>query len=199
MTTPNEARRQRIDELRRKIAEVTGEELISGMMPDCPPELEERFLERVLAFEMIEPTPLFDQLIERGVELPEPRDLSDEQIAEKLHELFGALAQLGVYVTSTDHLDDRALYEILWRDTLRVPEMTDPDDPTLACMIDLIMGFSEQDIATWLSYYASDQDRDAWQADFPDLDLPPKKKRVCDRDRTLPIWQPSAPQAPSED
>ncbi len=52
--------------------------------------------------------------------------------------------------------------------------------------IDLIGGCSEQDIGTYLTYYADEETREQWSKDFPDDPMPEKKAKPFDRDRFLP-------------
>ena len=66
-------------------------------------------------------TVLFDRLDASGVALRAPEDLDESQITAKLWEIIGALAALGVYLHSTDHLSDRQLYCYLWGTALRDP------------------------------------------------------------------------------
>jgi len=42
----------RIAKLKRQIEEASGEKPVFGVAPDCPPEVEEAFLRRVLAYEL---------------------------------------------------------------------------------------------------------------------------------------------------
>ncbi len=184
------AQDERIAALQRQIEEAVGEQVIHGSSPDCPPDIHEKFLEHVLAFEQIGATPLFEQLVEADVQLPAPQELADADLPSKLLQIFEELARLGVYVQSTDHLSDRELYEHLWHDTLREPETTMPGNPCITCVIDLISTGSEENVQIWLTYYASEDDRLAWQADFPENALPQPRKLPHDRDRTLPQWPP---------
>ncbi len=188
---PAQSQQERIASLQRRISEAVGEEVLHGVSPDCPPDIHEKFLEQVLAFEQIEPTPLFEQLVDAEVQLPHPRDLSDAELPIKLRQIFEELARLGVYVQSTDHLSDRDLYEHLWNDTLREPETTMPGNPGVTCVIDLICTGSEEHVQIWLTYYASEDDRSAWQSEFPEDALPDAKRLPYDRDRTLPQWPPA--------
>ncbi len=185
--------RDRIAALRRKIVEAAGERALWGVSSDCPADVEEQFLQQVLAIEQVGATPLFDQLVQAGVALPPSSELSDPQLDSTLRRVFEVLAGFGVYVTSTDHLSDRDLYDLLWHDTLRQPETTVPENPNITCMIDLTSTGSEEHIQLWLTYYATEEDREAWQADFPSDPLPAKKRRPHDRDRTLPHWPPHSP------
>ena len=56
------------------------------------------------------------------------------------------MARLGRYLSSTDHLSDRELYERLWTDILREPTSVCPDDPSMSCHIDLLGGCSDEDL-----------------------------------------------------
>ena len=70
-------RETRIENFRRQIEETTGEEIISFGSEDCPLELEEKFLEYMLAFEQGEHSPLFDTLVNGNLTLPSPNELDD--------------------------------------------------------------------------------------------------------------------------
>jgi hypothetical protein len=81
----------RIQELRQKIREVTGEEPAFGGSTDYPPEIEEAFLESVLAFETAPKRNLFELLTETGMDLPCPTRLIDGELTAKLREVIRAL------------------------------------------------------------------------------------------------------------
>ena len=67
----------------------------------------------------------FEQLIARGVELPEPDTIPDDRINSKLWDVIRALADIRVFLDYTDHLSDRELYHRLWHRVLNqeVPAM----------------------------------------------------------------------------
>ena len=177
------ARRKRIAELKRQIRAVAGPVAFGG---DCPPEIEERFLEHVLAFERQAPEPLFDRLVQAGVPLPPPDDVPDHALADTLWAVIHALALLGAYLECTDHLSDRELYRHLWDEALREPMVLLPHDPTFSLHLDVLGSGSEANVATYLRYYADETTRARWAQDFPQCAVPPHEDPPYDRDRFLP-------------
>ena len=111
-------RQARIEELKQKIRDATGENPVFGTMNDCPPEVEEAFLKSVLAYEIAPKKPLMEALVESGATLPAPEDLSDTELSRKLWEVIHGLLALRVSIGNTDHLCDRALYTLLYNETL---------------------------------------------------------------------------------
>jgi hypothetical protein len=61
----------------------------------------------------------FQQLADAGLELSAPEAMDDATLLSQLWEVFDALADIGVFVTSTNHLSDRDLYTVLWQRVLR--------------------------------------------------------------------------------
>jgi hypothetical protein len=158
----------------------------SWVSPDCPPEVAEQFWRRVRAMEQDDDTVLFDRLDSSGIALPAPDDLDESRLTAKLWEIIGALAALGVYLHSTDHLSDRQLYSHLWSIALRQPVTIVPDDFAFAYHIDIIGSGSEEDTQLYLKHYADDLDRQSWAADFPDLAMPDAVPAPFSRDDRLP-------------
>ncbi|HWQ92479.1 MAG TPA: hypothetical protein VN673_12475, partial [Clostridia bacterium] len=60
----------RIEKLKQEIETIAGEPVISGASPDCPPELQEAFLENILALETHGFERPFDVLVSSGFSLP---------------------------------------------------------------------------------------------------------------------------------
>jgi hypothetical protein len=177
-------RQQRIDELRKKLEKYHPVE--TYVSPECPAEIEEKFLQNILAFEDAPPIVLFDELARGGVEMPPSRALGDVEVHGKLWEVIQAMTLLGCYLHSTDHLSDRELYELLWSELLREPTTLLPEDPNFACQIDIIGGFSEEDIRIYLRHYADEEARRDWAREFPEYEIPPHEEPPYDRDRYLP-------------
>jgi hypothetical protein len=172
---------ERSKQLREKIESMGG---IVGMGSGLPPELEEKFLEHVLACEAEEEgPPLLDHLTAAGVDVPQPDQIDDAALGAKLHEVFEALARLRVYLRSTDHLSDRELYRYLCEEMLVQPTSIS-SAPDSFWHFDVIGSGSDEDVAIYLRYYADSEERRRWAADFPDLPIP--ESPPFDRDRRLP-------------
>lgn len=129
----------------------------------------------------------YERLLELGTELPAPSSLSERELTAKLWELIGRLAGLGIYLTHTDHLSDRELYYELWTEVLREETPNSYDDVEDGCwVVDLVGRGSNDEILTWLSYYASERERLAWMSEFPDEGEVPRAEPPFERDRLLP-------------
>jgi len=179
-------RQQHIEELREKLKRLPGGLLSLGFSEDCPPEIEEKFLEHVLAFEQAAEVPLFNELVKRGVQLPAPAELDDAQLGAKLWEVIQAMASLGAYLYNTDHLSDRELYHCLWTEILPEPTTLMPQNPNFSQHIDIVGTGSEEHLQLYLQYYADDKTRQEWAKKWPDLIIPAHETPPHDRDRYLP-------------
>lgn len=147
----------------------------------------EEFVRRLEASENPERAPL-DVLRELGLEIPPEESLSDADLPSKLMEMIEGAAELGIVFQSTDHLSDRELYRLLTTETLVEP-MLPAEDDALAdsfIFIDILGGWSAEDMQVYLRYYADEETRAEWAKDDPELVLPPREKPPYDRDRTLP-------------
>jgi|HubBroStandDraft_4_1064222.scaffolds.fasta_scaffold217787_1 hypothetical protein len=183
---PNELDRQtRRTKKKAKREQRAGNQPHSWQAEYCPPDLAEKFWDQLEALDQSPQSTHFKQLGERGIALPSPVALTDEQIHAKLWEVIKALADMNVFVCSTNHLNDRELYERLWSDVLHEWTM-DADLPDMTCHLDMVGSGSDHDIAAWLRYYAGPDDRERWQKDFPGHALPPRAKAPFNRDRQLP-------------
>jgi hypothetical protein len=153
---------------------------------DCPPDLAGSFWQYVLDFERAPLTTNFEQLLAAGIELPPAEAMSDADLTAKLWEVIAALARLRVFLSSTNHLSDRELYEDLWSDLLReaVPDL--PRDANTSCHLDILGACSEEDMYLRFKYYASEEERRDWLADFPEDEMPAHEDPPFDRDRLLP-------------
>ncbi|HXH92721.1 MAG TPA: hypothetical protein VNN25_14155 [Thermoanaerobaculia bacterium] len=126
-----------------------------------------------------------DVLRDRGVSIPDERDLDDGTLHARLWELINAMAATGVFVESTNHLSDRELYRYLVKDALR--EETILPTPGSGGGWHLSpLGDSDEDTEIYLRYFADDKTREHWHRDFG-VTLPPKGKPPFDRDRLLPV------------
>ena len=176
----------RINELKEEACELTGGEMHAWESADCPPDLAEGFWKHVVDFEKAPRTCHLLKLQEMGLDLPDPAEIADAEIAGKLRAIFETLATINVFFVSTDHLSDRELYTHLLEDSLREETVDMPPEAGFNCTYDLVSSGSEADIQTWLRYYADENDRRQWAKDFPDLVIPPHENLPYDRDRHLP-------------
>jgi hypothetical protein len=159
---------------------------LNWVSEECPPEVAAQFWLSVAAYEQAPWTTHFQELVDAGVELPAPESLDDRQLAAKLWEVIGALARMRVFISQTDHLSDRELYVLLWDDILREPIKSLPLDESSAWHIDFLSGGGEEDTRLYMKYYADEETRRCWLADFPEDELPPHEEPPYDRDRHLP-------------
>lgn len=184
--SPNVDQQIRINELREAAREVSSGGMAEWESSDCPPDLAEQFWSNVLAYESAEQTCHFIQLEDRGIELPAPGKLDDEQLTAKLWEIIHALAGMNVFLSQTDHWSDRELYEHLWHETLREITMDLPPNSGWNCHIDFLSTGSDEDNYLYLKYYADDEWRDQWRRDFPEDEIPLHVDPPHNRDAQLP-------------
>jgi hypothetical protein len=176
----------RIEKMKRELDEIGGGKMVSGSFGAVRSEMEEAFLEQVLAYERAEFDTDFNRLIHRGVALPPAAELDDASLSAKLEEVIRELVKLRCFLEDTDHLSDRELYEWLWSDGLREETADMSAMPGGAWHTSPIGGCSEEDMAIWLKYYADEKDRRLWHRDFPDDPMPEHESLPFDRDRHLP-------------
>ncbi|MGH9459446.1 MAG: hypothetical protein ACRD2J_17565 [Thermoanaerobaculia bacterium] len=181
----NAARSETIEELRTRVEQVCGPAIFSG---ETSEEIESEFLRQIIAFHEAEEheRPPLEVLREMGKVYASASRLDDAEVARELRRLVEDLAFLGIYLTSTDHLSDRELYEKLTGEMLLEPTTIIPDDPSFRTWLDPIGGFGEEDIQVYLRYYADEERRADWKRDSPDETLPPHETLPYDRDRFLP-------------
>jgi hypothetical protein len=180
------SRAEQIDILKQRLSEASGGHMVSWESESLPDEEREKFWHRVAAFEEGPFTTDFERLTSAGVELPEPESLDDAAVTAKLSEVIDRLARMSIFVSHTDHLNDRELYSHLWNSSLReeVPESSG-NDGGVTC-VDLLIDGSEASTRLYLRYYASESERQQWLEDEPDFDMPPHEDPPYDRDRHLP-------------
>jgi len=190
---------ERIEDLKRRAEELCDGQMELTILDDCPAETEESFWKHVVDYEEAPWTTHFQQLESAGVSLPPPDSLNDEELTAKLWEVIHKLALLRVFIEQTDHLSDRELYRHLWTDSLREDAIMLATDANSAWHIPMLGSGSEEDNRLYLKYYADDDWRRQWHADFPDDPLPAHQDPPYDRDRLLPKpdYGPPASQEPN--
>jgi hypothetical protein len=177
---------ERIAKLRAEIEKLGGSTM---SLEDMPADVEEEFLRHVLEYEMAEPISLFSLLENAGLEIPDPAQLNGDALAAKLREIVERMASLGAYLLHTDHLSDAELYDYLYTDGLREEAVLFPENASYSYTIDLTGSGSEEDNQLYLRYYADEEHRKQWAADWPDDSIPDHEDPPFDRDRLLPKSQ----------
>jgi hypothetical protein len=174
---------ERIKTLRAEIEKLGGNaRVLSGM----PADLEEEFLRHVLEYESAEPISLFRLLEDAGLAIPAPNELAEDELGAKLKELIERLSTMGAYLTHTNHLTNRELYEYLYNEGLREEAVLFPENPGYAYIIDLSGSGSDEDNNIYLKYYADEEHRRQWAQDWPDDPMPEHAVAPYDRDSKLP-------------
>jgi hypothetical protein len=176
----------RINELKHQAEELAGGKMTAWESEDCPPEIAESFWQQVVQYEKLPLSCNFDQLIEAGVELPEPDLMTVEELTAKLWEVIERLAEMRVFLSQTNHLSDRELYTHLWSDSLREFSHQMPMDEHSFYGIDILGGCSEEDMYLYHKYYADEKDRRDWLERWPNDEMPPHEDPPYDRDCRLP-------------
>jgi len=70
-------------------------------------------------------------------------------LSKILWDVIHGMADLGAFLSYTDHLSDRELYSTLWHETLRAQHPIVPEDYPLATHIDLLGGWSNEATRTF--------------------------------------------------
>lgn len=157
------------------------------MSTDDSDDPEVDYLDILEAFDEADTKTVFDALVGAGIALPAPAELDDAQLTAKLWEVIQGLAALGVFLHSTDHLSDRELYAGLWNEHLREPgAILMPGRKDCAWHIDLLGSGSEEDTYLIHKYYADEEERRKWLAEWPNDVMPEHEDPPYDRDRLLP-------------
>ncbi|WP_341326912.1 hypothetical protein [Methylotuvimicrobium sp. KM2] len=182
----NDENQETRQDLQRRADEFINEGFMSDAMDELSEALNKKFMGYIDPYEDTKWVATFDLLLQCGMTLPNPEELDDTQLSAKLWEVINGLAMLRMFLYSTDHLNDRELYEILWHDVLREEGPVMPLDNDSAFHIDILGSGSETDIELYLRYYADEEERHRWAKDWPEDIMPPHEEPPYDRDRHLP-------------
>lgn len=143
-----------------------------------PTPQENEFLASLLAWERAPVLPI-SRWFEPELMLPRPEHLDDAQLHRVLWETLNKLCDQRIVLDFTDHLSDRELYCVIYRDILPSPEKK----------IDLPKNFlhwhcldDSDEPETWLRYYATELERRTWAAEtglpLPPAEAPPHPRKM---------------------
>ncbi|ASV76980.1 hypothetical protein THTE_4379 [Thermogutta terrifontis] len=164
-------------ELRTELEPYYDDSLTRVNIHQWPLAAENEYLASMLAWEMAPVLPIY-RWFEPELRLPRPETLDDQRLHEILWDTIHKLYEKRIVLEFTDHLSDRELYCLIYRDIL----------PSREKKLDLgtnylrwDCAFVEGDPEIWLRYYATDEEREAWAATYRQP-LPPKEKPPYPRD-----------------
>ncbi len=136
-----------------------------------PTQQENEFLASMLAWERA-PVLSIARWFEPELKLPSPEKLTDAELKRLLSDTIEKLYDQRIVLDFTEHLSDRQLYTLILRDILPSPEKK----------VDLPRNYLhwhcfdyEGEPDTWLRYYASQEEREAWEDETGQI-LPPQEK-----------------------
>jgi hypothetical protein len=149
-------------ELRDAIEPFLDESIEEIDFRSLPTPLENQYLESMLAWERAALLPV-SHWCDPPLMLPPAQVLDDVELRQALWQLIERLFEMRVVLDFTDHLSDRELYCLIRRDIL----------PTPIKRVDLPENFFHWDCSAsdggdptaWLTYYASDEEREDWAAE----------------------------------
>jgi hypothetical protein len=189
-TTAEAEQRARIEALKQRVREVTGEPNLScGEGPTATLDEVEGFWRRVLEYEQCPVVRVRELLAGDGIKPPAPRGLRDAVLKEHLDTMIQGLADRGVFLQYTDHLSDRELYRLLYKFVLEDEIEVAPAGTSWSTHVDMsLVGLAkdEDGSANYLRFYADQSTREQWANDFPGDELPPHVDPPNDRDQWLP-------------
>lgn len=146
-----------------------------------PTSVENEFLASMLAWERAPVLPISQWLTPELI-LPRPETLDAATLHSVLWETIHKLYDMRIVLDFTDHLTDRQLYTLIYRDILPSPEKK----------IDLPRNFLHWDCADtggdpeiWLRYYAREDERQMWAKEndeaLPASEPPPYPRKMPSR------------------
>jgi len=143
-----------------------------------PTSVENDFLQAMLDWERAPVLPI-SKWFEPELAPPAPDQLDDEQLGPLLWHLIEKLHEKYIVLDFTDHLSDRQLYCLIYRDILPSHEkrIENPKNYLHWHCLDV-----NADAEPWLRYYASEGERMAWSAEtgqpLPPSEPPPFRRKL---------------------
>lgn len=179
----------RINDLKYQAEQLCEGKMIQPISEPLPLDVEEQFWKNVVAFESAPMVKRRELLALDGAVIQEPESIPENEIHKKLWELITALAKRKIYLSCTDHLSDRELYELLVSEVLEeeMAEMPEGSDwRSHVLLYEYAISDDDDGQETYLRYYADEETRKQWAEDFPDVTIPPHEPLPFDRDSRLP-------------
>ena len=160
--------------LRDELEPYRDESIDDPSVSRMPLRTENEYLASMLAWERAPALPIASWFTP-VLEIPSPDSLSDETLVVVLNETIQRLYSQNVVLRFTDHLSDRDLYKIIYRDILPCCEKKveiQGKNLEWRCI---------EDNDTWLRFYADAIERRRFQEEH-DVDIPPSESPGFKRD-----------------
>jgi hypothetical protein len=143
-----------------------------------PTSIENEYLASMLAWERAPALPI-SRWFEPELTLADPRLLSDDEIHQQLDDLLRKLHSQRIVLDFTDHLSDRQLYALIYRDILPSHEKK-LESPRHFLHWDCADVCGDPDV--WLRFYASHEERRMWHDStsqpLPPREIPPYRREI---------------------
>ena len=136
---------------------------MSVNVTEVPTPVENEFLASMLAWERAPIVPISEWFTPE-LSLPPPDQLSEMELRDILWTTIHKLFEKRIVLDFTDHLSDRELYRLIYRDILSSHEKK-IDSPNNYLHWDCADAGGDPEI--WLRYYATDDERQDWAEDLP--------------------------------
>ena len=162
-------------ELRDALEPYLDESVHRVNVSQMPTQMENEFLSSMLAWERAPALPIAEWFSPR-LELAPPESVSDDALESLLENAIEQLYSKKIVLRCTDHLSDRELYTIIYRDIL----------PTCEKKVEVpgkvLEWLCVEDTETWLRYYADAVERRRYQeehdVDLPACETPPYQRKL---------------------
>ncbi len=156
------------------------DESISNLEFSCLPlEEENDYLASMLEWERARVLPIYRWFYPELCP-PRPSLLNDQDLSDILDFLIIKLKEKFIYLDFADHLSDRELYTIIWRDILpseNKPILRRKEAMHWDC------AHINGDPEIWLRYYASEEERQIWSETYCQPLPPVEKPKYSNRHR----------------
>ncbi len=165
-------------ELRDELEPFYDESISRINVQHLPLAVENEFLASMLAWEQAPVLPIY-RWFDPEVRPPRPDVLGDQDLHDILWDVIQKLFERRIVLDFTDHLSDRQLSCLIYRDIL----------PAREKKIDLARNYLHWDCAgvdgdpdIWLRYYATEEERQAWSETYrqplPPIGTPPHPRQL---------------------
>lgn len=150
---------------------------------ELPTKVENDFLASMLAWERAPVLPI-SQWFDPELSLPHPDSLSAEALHDILWDTIHKLFEQRIVLDFTDHLTDRQLYSLIYRDILPSHEKRIENRNSF---LHWDCANTESDPEIWLRYYATPDERSMWaeeqEVELPPTECPPFPRQMPHEDR----------------